>query len=99
MALAGNRNPHLSWSDLPQGTRSLVLVCHDPDVPSRADDVNQEGRQVPGDLPRVDFTHWVLVDLDPERGGIEEGEFSSEVTAGGKSGPEGPFGTRDCLSP
>ena len=96
--LATNRNPHLAWSDLPAGTRSLVLVCHDPDVPSRGDDVNQEGREVPADLPRVDFTHWVLVDLKPDRDGISEGEFSSEVTACGKTGPEGPDGTRQGIN-
>ena len=38
-------------------------LCHDPDVPSRGDDVNKEGRIVPASLPRVDFFHWVLVDL------------------------------------
>jgi phosphatidylethanolamine-binding protein (PEBP) family uncharacterized protein len=42
--------------------RSYV-ICHDPDVPSKGDDVNQEGRGVPASLPRVDFFHWVLVDL------------------------------------
>jgi len=98
VTLAANRNPHLAWSDLPAGTRSLVLICHDPDVPSRPDDVNQEGRVVPADLPRVDFTHWVLVDLPPERDSIAEGEFSSEVTAGGKPGPEGPDGTRQGVN-
>jgi len=96
--LAPNRNPHLAWSDLPAGTRSLVLVCHDPDVPSRGDDVNQEGREVPADLPRVDFTHWVLVDLDPERSEIAEGAFSSGVTPRGKPGPEGPDGTRQGIN-
>ena len=98
VAFAPNRNPHLAWSGLPEGTRSLVLVCHDPDVPSRPDDVNQEGRVVPSDLPRVDFTHWVLVDLDPAKGEIAEGEFSSGVTARGKSGPEGPGGTRQGVN-
>ena len=39
-----NRNPQLSWSDVPAATRSLVLICVDSDVPTRADDVNQEGR-------------------------------------------------------
>ena len=63
--LGGNHNPHLAWSDLPAGTKSLALICHDPDVPSRGDDVNQEGRTVPASLPRVDFFHWVLVDLPP----------------------------------
>ncbi|MFX7329241.1 hypothetical protein ABTI69_20860, partial [Acinetobacter baumannii] len=88
-----NRNPHLAWSDLPAGTRSLVLICHDPDVPTRPDDVNQEGRTVPASLPRCDFTHWILVDLAPT-GEIAEGEFSSAVTACGKPGPAGPRGTR-----
>ncbi len=98
VALAANRNPHLTWSDLPAGTASLVLICHDPDVPSRADDVNQEGREVPADLPRVDFTHWVLVDLKSARNGIAEGELSSEVTAGGKAGPEATGGARQGIN-
>ena len=51
VCLGNNRNPQLSWSELPQGTKSLVLVCHDPDVPSRGDDVNKEGRTVPASLP------------------------------------------------
>ncbi len=98
VALAANRNPHFSWSDLPAGTESLVLICHDPDVPSRGDDVNQEGREVPADLPRVDFVHWVLVDIEPNRGGIAEGDYSSAVTARGKAGPDGPEGTRQGLN-
>ncbi len=89
-----NRSPHLAWSDLPAGTRSLALICHDPDVPSVGDDVNQEGRTVPASLPRVDFYHWVLVDLDPTLGTIPEGAFSEAVTTGGKSGPEAALGTR-----
>ena len=92
--LSDNRNPHLAWADLPAGTKSLALVCHDADVPSKPDDVNQEGRQIPATLPRVDFYHWLLVDLKPDAGPIREGEFSSGVTAGGKNGPAGPRGTR-----
>jgi Raf kinase inhibitor-like YbhB/YbcL family protein len=98
VSLGANRNPPLAWSELPDGTQSLVLICHDPDVPSRADDVNQEGREVPADLPRVDFTHWVVVDLSPERDGIAEGEFGSQVTARGKPGPEAPDGTRQGIN-
>ena len=96
--LGGNRNPALAWSELPTGTRSLVLICHDPDVPSRPDDVNQEGRTVPASLARVDFYHWVLVDLDWNSGPIAEGEFSSGVTPRGKPGPEGPRGTRQGIN-
>ncbi len=96
--LGGNRNPDLTWSDLPTGTRSLVLICHDPDVPSRPDDVNKEGRTVPASLPRVDFYHWVLVDMDWNSGPIAEGEFSNGVTPRGKPGPEGPRGTRQGIN-
>jgi Raf kinase inhibitor-like YbhB/YbcL family protein len=55
VTFADNLSPHLAWSDLPVGTRSLALICHDFDVPSRGDDVNQAGREIPADLPRVDF--------------------------------------------
>lgn len=98
MVLSDNLNPQLAWSGLPQGTRSLVLICHDPDVPSRGDDVNQEGKTVPASLPRVDFTHWVLVDLPPGEGAIAEGAFSNQVTPRGKSGPEAPKGLRQGLN-
>ena len=41
-----NLNPHLAWSDLPAGTQSMVLICHDFDVPSQADGVNVSGREI-----------------------------------------------------
>jgi phosphatidylethanolamine-binding protein (PEBP) family uncharacterized protein len=56
VALSSNRNPHLAWRGAPAGTQSFALLCHDYDVPSRGDDVNQEGRLVPPELPRVDFS-------------------------------------------
>jgi Raf kinase inhibitor-like YbhB/YbcL family protein len=96
--LSDNCNPHLAWSDLPAGTRSLALVCVDPDAPSRPDNVNREGVTVSADLPRVDFYHWALVDLAPDASPIAEGEFSKGVTPGGKQGPEGPRGTRQGLN-
>jgi Raf kinase inhibitor-like YbhB/YbcL family protein len=98
VAMSQNRNPDLSWSDLPAGTQSLVLICHDPDVPSKGDDVNQEGKTVPASLPRVDFFHWLLVDLKPEPATILEGEFSDGITPRGKKGPEGPRGTRQGMN-
>jgi len=96
--LSDNKNPQLAWSGLPAGTKSLALVCHDYNVPSKGDDVNKEGRQIPATLPRVDFYHWVLVDLDPAGGAIREGEFSSGVTARGKKGPEAPRGARQGIN-
>jgi Raf kinase inhibitor-like YbhB/YbcL family protein len=89
-----NLNPHLAWSDLPTGTRSLVLICHDFDVPSRGDDVNRSDREIPADLPRVDFFHWVVVDLPPALSKLAEGEFSRGFTARGKPGPATLHGAR-----
>lgn len=97
-ALSDNLNPHLAWSGLDASVQSLVLICHDPDVPSRPDDVNKEGVTVPATLPRIDFYHWVLVDIPPGLGIIAEGAFSRGVTARGKHGPAGPNGTRQGLN-
>ena len=98
VGFASNCNPHLAWTDLPPGTRSLVLICHDFDVPSRGDDVNQPDREIPSDLPRVDFFHWVLVDLPPTLGQIAEGEYSRGFTPRGKPGPLAAHGARQGLN-
>jgi Raf kinase inhibitor-like YbhB/YbcL family protein len=98
VTLSKNLSPDLAWSDLPPGTKSLALICHDYDVPSKADDVNQEGKSIPASLPRIDFYHWVLVDLPPALGGIARGAFSDSVTAKGKPGPNGPHGTRQGVN-
>jgi Raf kinase inhibitor-like YbhB/YbcL family protein len=93
-----NLNPHLAWSEVPAGTKSFALICHDFDVPSRGDDVNKADREVPSDLPRVDFFHWVLVDLPATLREIREGEFSRGFTARGKSGPATLHGARHGLN-
>ena len=84
VALSDNRNPHLAWSDVPTGTQSFALICHDKDVPSRGDDVNQEDREVPASLPRVDFFHWVLIDIPATQREIAVGSHSSGITPRGK---------------
>jgi Raf kinase inhibitor-like YbhB/YbcL family protein len=93
-----NINPHLAWADLPTQTQSLVLICHDFDVPSRGDDVNQPDREIPSDLARVDFFHWLLIDLPPTPSEIAEGEFSSAFTARGKPGPQALRGARQGVN-
>lgn len=98
VALADNFNPQFSWDDVPEGTQSFALICHDPDVPSKPDDVNQEGRVVPADLPRVNFFHWVLVDLPADMREIEEGAFSNGITPRGKGGPLAPHGARQGIN-
>jgi len=93
VALSANRNPDFAWADVPAATRSFALLCVDPDVPSKGDDVNQQGREVPASLPRVEFFHWVLVNVPASRRGIARGEFASGVTPRGKAGPQATGGT------
>ncbi|PKO33418.1 MAG: YbhB/YbcL family Raf kinase inhibitor-like protein [Betaproteobacteria bacterium HGW-Betaproteobacteria-7] len=98
VCLGKNLNPQLNWTDIPAGTRSFAIICHDPDVPSQGDDVNQEGRTVPAALPRVDFFHWVLIDLPASVTSIEAGEFSNSVTPRGKSGQQAANGSRQGVN-
>lgn len=98
MVLSDNLSPHLAWRDAPEGTRSFAVLCVDPDVPSVADDVNQEGRIIPADLPRVDFYHWVMVDVPAEVDELATGQCSDGVTLGGKQQPGGPAGSRQGLN-
>ena len=98
VTLSKNQNPHLAWSGVPMGTKSFAIVCHDPDVPSKGDDVNQEGRVVPKSLARVDFFHWVLVDLPAAQVGVNVGEYSSAVVPRGKPGPAAPHGARHGIN-
>ena len=54
-ALSDNLNPHLKWSNLPEGTKSLVIACIDPDVPTDREALNADG-EIPEDQPRRDLS-------------------------------------------
>jgi Raf kinase inhibitor-like YbhB/YbcL family protein len=92
IALSANRNPELTWSDVPEGTKSFALICVDADVPSRGDDVNKEGREIPESLPRVPFFHWLLLDIPANVREIAAGSHSDGITPKGKPGPAAPNG-------
>lgn len=98
VAISDNRNPQLTWSDVPAETRTFVLLCHDPDVPGSLDDFNKEDREIAASLPRIILYHWVLVDIPAHIRSIAAGEFSNGVTVGGKSGPDAIHGTRQGLN-
>jgi len=48
-------SPQLSWSGKPEGTKSLALICDDPDAPSR-------------DFPREEgpWVHWVIYNISAD---------------------------------
>jgi len=98
IALSTNRNPHLAWSDVPEQTRSFALVCVDPDVPSVGDDVNKPGHRVAASLPRVEFVHWLLVDIPRECRELAKASCSDGVVAHGKATPPGPPGSQQGLN-
>ena len=47
-----DRSPALSWSQLPQNTKSLALIVDDPDAPDPA-------------APKMTWVHWVLYNIPP----------------------------------
>ena len=95
---APNRNPQLAWDGIPEGTRSFVLLCIDPDAPTVPETVGRDDMQIPHDQPRADFVHWVMIDIPPDVQVIETGSCSDGITAKGKQQPPGPAGARQGLN-
>ena len=50
----------LSWSGVPEGTKSLALIVDDPDAPDPKD-------------PQMTWVHWVLYNIPPDVEGLAEG--------------------------
>jgi len=55
----GDISPPLTWTGIPSGTQSLVLIVDDPDAPDPA-------------APRMTWVHWVLYDLPPDATSLPE---------------------------
>jgi Raf kinase inhibitor-like YbhB/YbcL family protein len=55
-----DRSPPLSWSDLPAGTETLVLIVDDPDAPDPQ-------------APKMTWVHWVLLNLPAATNRLPEG--------------------------
>jgi len=96
--LGPNRNPSISWSSGPSGTKSYAIIVHDSDVPSVGKNVNKKGVTLSPSLPRVNFYHWVLVDINPGVKHIPYGAVSHGVTPHGKSPGPAKYGVRGINS-
>ena len=77
-------SPPMEWTNVPEGAKSFVLICHDPDAPL----------VLPG---TYGFVHWVLYNIPGEVTGLPEGvnehtnginDFKNE----GYNGPMPPVG-------
>lgn len=60
-------SPPLEWDELPDGTRSLVLLIIDPDAPS------------PDAADRHTFTHWIVYNLPPEVRRLDEAAEAASI--------------------
>jgi hypothetical protein len=77
-------SPHISWSKGPAGTKSYAIIVYDSDVPSVRDNMNKEGVMVAASTPRMDFYHWVLVDIPATVTSLKMGEDSDQRVVHGK---------------
>lgn len=66
-------SPALSWTGVPAGTKSLVLIIDDPDAPDPA-------------APKMTWVHWVLYNLPPQATGLPAAVEASRLPAGALSG-------------
>lgn len=83
-----NNPPPLSWSKVPAGTYSLLLIVDDPDAPDPA-------------APRMTWVHWLLYELPPDSEGLAGGtaalptgtrEGRNDFKRGSWGGPCPPIG-------
>jgi len=94
----GNRNPHLAWDGVPDGTRSFALLCIDTDAPTDPTLAGKAGVEIPVAQPRGDFVHWAMVDVAADVRAIAAGSASEGVVKRGKATPGGPPGARQGLN-
>lgn len=64
-------SPPLSWSAMPPGSKSLVLIVDDPDAPDPA-------------APTMTWVHWILYNIPPSANGLAEG--AKDLPAGTLTG-------------
>ncbi len=73
-------SPSLSWSNVPEGTKSFALICHDPDAPL----------VTPG---AYGFVHWVLYNIPASVTQLAEDEtnYTGGANNFGSAGYGGPM--------
>lgn len=84
-------SPPLSWDNVPQDAKSLVLIVDDPDAPDPK-------------APKMTWVHWVLYNIPPDTKRLNEALKHNELPTGaleglndwkrtGYGGPCPPIGT------
>ena len=74
-------SPQLSWSDLPEGTKTLAVTCFDPDAPTASGFWHWSAFNIPADVTEL-----------PAGAGAQEDLGVGAVTLTGDSGKKGYYG-------
>jgi hypothetical protein len=69
-----NVSPPLAWSDVPDGAKSLAIICHDPDAPIVA----------PSGAHGI--AHWVAYNIPASEVGLAEGQTEGFTTGANQLG-------------
>ncbi len=74
-------SPPLTWTNVPEGTVSFAVFCHDPDAPK----ISEGGW--------YGFSHWLLYNIPASVTSLEEGvtEFARGRNDFGRTGYGGPM--------
>jgi Raf kinase inhibitor-like YbhB/YbcL family protein len=84
-------SPALSWSQVPPGTQSFVLLMHDPEP------------AIPAKSSKMDVTHWLIWNIPGTATGLPEGVMAGDLPDGsrqvslrsngymGPGAPPGPY--------
>jgi len=78
-------SPPLAWDDVPNATKSFVLIVDDPDAPDPA-------------APKMVYVHWVLYDLPASTRSLPEGMTGKSLPTGARQGLN-DFGKHDYGGP
>jgi hypothetical protein len=62
-------SPELFWTEIPEGTKSFVLIVDDPDAPDPA-------------APKRTWVHWVLYNIPATASGLPEGVATADLPPG-----------------
>ncbi len=66
-------SPALSWSNVPEATKTFVLIVDDPDAPDPSD-------------PKMTWVHWVLYNIPSDINRLPEGVKEKDLPPGTLSG-------------
>jgi Raf kinase inhibitor-like YbhB/YbcL family protein len=68
-----DKSPELTWSGVPQNTKSLALIVDDPDAPDPA-------------KPKMTWVHWVLYNIPPTAAKLPQAVTEKDLPAGTQQG-------------